>query len=527
MVWTPADRQHYVELCLDDDVANTLDLERALFQDAWGSLGGFVQQCWPILEPGVTLEWAWYHDLVCRELEGVTEAYHRRERRRLVICIPPGCMKSLLVSVFWPAWWWLKAPHLRFLTLSGTEKVAVRDSRRMRDVVGSHWYKRLVVEAERRGKGKAWELSRDQSSVLNFANGEKGLRQCFSTGSKLVGLRGDGIIIDDPHDVADVIGTPEQVQNNLERAHDTVDVRLPSRVNDQRIAFDVAIQQRLAIDDVAGRRLKDPDPALRKIVLAAHFDPDAPYNHPDDPRTERGELLDPERLPESELQRLMTKLESQAHGQGQAQYEQNPVPPAGGLFQRAWTNRRYDWDPQRPPFRFDEVAVTIDCTFKATKKADFVSMQAWGRRGWTEYYLLDEVHERLSYTELRQATRDYLTKWRPDATLIEEKANGAALIDDLKHEFPGIVPFIPDRHGDKVSRASVTTVYWAAGNVWLPNPEWAPWVGDYVAEVCSFPFGTHDDRVDAKVQLFIWWKERAQTGGTDAVNSALERLLGL
>jgi len=167
--------------------------------------------------------------------------------------------------------------------------------------------------------------------------------------------------------------------------------------------------------------------------------------------------------------------------------------------------------------------VTIDATFKRTRSADFVSMQAWGRRGWNEHYLGDEVHERLSYVELRQATRDFIRKHSPQVILIEEKANGAALVDELSREFPGVLPWVPDRYGDKVSRAQVVTVYWAAGNIWLPADE--PWIGDWIAEVCAFPAAAFDDRVDAMVQYLIWCQEQSKTARHDAHAAALQQVI--
>ena len=521
--------QRGVEIILDDPSSpRAVELLRALTQLSWLSLAAFSKIMWPVLEPGTPLEWSWHLDIICKELEWVTERHLSGKRARLVICVPPGTMKSLEASVFWPSWVWMKAPTVRFLAVASAEDLSTRDSRRMRDVVTSDIYQMMVGELARRGKVKQWELDSSQRSIVNFANSARGGRACFAIGGSITGHRGDGILIDDPHQVKDVLGTPEQVAAALERTHDKVDVALPSRVNDLRKAFEVVIQQRVHEDDVAGRRLKDnSDPDLRKVVLPVHFDPDSRWVHPDDPRKKAGELLDPVRLPEEVVQRLISKLDLQCPGQGQAQFEQRPTPAEGGLFKKEWCQQRYRFDPQRPEgiSRWDEVVVTVDCTFKRTRRSDYVSAQTWGRIGWTQFYLLDEVHEKLSYRELRQTIRDFVIKWRADSVLIEEKANGAALIDDLKVEFPAIVPFIPDRHGDKVSRAHVTTPYFAAGNIWLPDAEWAPWIGDWVTEITAFPSGVHDDRVDAVTQLFIWWKERMHSGGTEAVNAAHNALL--
>lgn len=521
---TKAERIRLVQLVVEGDRRRPA-LERLLARDARESLSAFVQQFFWVNDPGTELEWAWYHDLICRELERVTAAFERGERTRLVICIPPGCMKSIIVSVLWPAWWWLRRPETRFLALANKDDLAARDSGRMRNVLTTEWYKRVVEHLADMGMGPRWGLTRHQSAIKNFVNTRLGGRQTFGVTSKVTGFRGDGRIIDDPHDASDAMGTPDQVANALEVAHRFCDVVLPSRCNDVRRAFEVVVQQRLHENDVAGKRLASDFDHQRSVVLAAEFDPEDPNNHPEDPRTEAGELLDPERLPRDALDELKSDLESRYPGQAEAQYNQRPQPARGGMFKPAWYRNRYSFDFQRPVadgvFRpWDEVAVTVDCTFKRSTKADFVSVQAWGRWGWN-FYLGDEEHGKLDYTELREVVRDFVLMHRPRFILIEEKANGAALISELSKEFSGVIPFVPDSYGDKVSRAAVTTVYWRAGNVWLPDEHIAPWIVDYLKELSAFPSGMYDDRVDAMSQLLIHWQELALTANYDAQATAL------
>lgn len=512
----PEQRAHAVRVAL----AGNPHLVRVLAEDASRSLAAFVQQLWPVLEPGTPLEWAWHLDLLCRELELVSAGV----TRDLLICIPPGFMKSMLVGVFWPAWWWLSSPGMRYLTLSSSDDIAIRDSWRMRQIVNSPWYRRLIEETcRRRGEPGAWSLAKDQNTKVNFVNTCMGQRLCMSTGGSVTGERGNGMIIDDPHQVKDVLGSPEQVAAALDRAHRKVEVALPSRVNDHRTSWRVTVMQRLHEDDVAGRQLKDP--AVRHVVLPMHaFDLDDPLRHPEDPRAP-GELLDPVRMPEVEVRRLAAKLE-QVPGQARAQLEQRPINPQGGMIQRAWTTQRYTWDPQRPPVAYDEVVLTVDATFKLTRKGSYVSIQAWARRGWTARYLLDEVHARMGYVAFRAALRDMARKWRPNAVLVEEKANGAAVLDDLRGEVPGLIAFAPDRFGDKMARAQLATPTWQSTGVWLPSSEVAPWVGDYVNDLAAFPATLAQDRVDAMSQLFLWWHERRSSEGTeDAFEQGLAALL--
>jgi predicted phage terminase large subunit-like protein len=116
----------------------------------------------------------------------------------------------------------------------------------------------------------------------------------------------------------------------------------------------------------------------------------------------------------------------------------------------------------------------------------------------------------MSYTATRQAIRDLVRIWRPNAVLIETKANGQALVDELRHEIPCVIGRSPDQHGNKVTRAHVATPRFEAGQVLLP--ESAPWIAEYIDELAAFPNGAHDDMVDDTSQYFLWIQERWAAG---------------
>lgn len=492
-----------------------------LAEDAEGRLAAFVQQGWHVLHPGVPLDWSWYHGLICSVLERVTLG----ELLDVLICIPPGFAKSMLVSVYWPAWHWLQSPSTQFITLSSSGKVASRDSKRMRDVITSPWFVALRAALAERDETDPWGLSRDQNQKVHFENTARGHRACFATGGSVTGERADIQIIDDPHQIKDVMGSVEQVAAALGKAHEKVDVILPTRFNDRRTARRVTILQRVHDGDVAKPQIEDPD--VYKVILPMHaFELDDPERHPDDPRAP-GELLDPVRMPEEVVQKEARKLERKCPGQARAQHEMRPVPAGGGTFQRAWMTRRYTWDPQRPVEKYHEVVISVDATFGSkTAKASHVSMQAWGRHGWIKHYLLDEVHLKLSYIEMRAALRDLAKKWNA-VVLVEVKALGQALVEDLQEEIPSVIAFNPDPYGGKESRAQLATPYWQGGNVWLPDASWCPWIGDWCNDVAAFPATTQRDRVDTMSQYFLYCQSRrGEENAADhgAAADALEHL---
>src|SRR6266576_2768922 len=146
----------------------------------------FVEMAWPILEPTMRFIPGWHLDAICQHLEAVSNG----RINRLLINVPPGCSKSIIVSVMWPAWEWgpMGLASLRYLSTSYSEYYAKRDARRMRDLISSEWYQRLW--------GDRVELVR--SAEMSFANSATGKREAMPFAS-LTGGRGDRVIIDDPH----------------------------------------------------------------------------------------------------------------------------------------------------------------------------------------------------------------------------------------------------------------------------------------------------------------------------------------
>lgn len=178
-----------------------------------------------------------------------------------------------------------------------------------------------------------------------------------------------------------------------------------------------------------------------------------------------------------------------------AMYQQNPRPLGGNVFKE--DGLRY-YLPKDLPGKFDKVLASWDCTFKDTDGTDFVVGQVWGKAG-ANSYLLAQIRARMSFTKTVSEVVKLRNEWpKIREILIEDKANGPAVIDTLKGSVHGIIPIEPD--GSKLARAHAVTSYWEAGNVWLPHPDVAPWVKDLVGELTSFPASANDDQVDALTQ---------------------------
>jgi predicted phage terminase large subunit-like protein len=233
-----------------------------------------------------------------------------------------------------------------------------------------------------------------------------------------------------------------------------------------------------------------------------------------DPRTEIGELLWAERFGPTEIANLKVSLGSYAAA---GQLQQRPSPAGGGIIKRRWF--RY-WQPRganlppipvampdgsiqmievvEAPHSVDEEIQSWDCSFKSLDTSDFVVGQVWARRNG-RFVLGDQVRGRIDCPGTLKAVIELSRKWpRSLAKLIEDKANGPAVIQMLANEIPGIVPVNPS--GGKIVRAQAISPLIEAGNVFLPHPEYAPWVHDFIEECAQFPNGAHDDQVDAMTQ---------------------------
>lgn len=282
------------------------------------SLYEFVKASWHIVEPFTPFVGGWAIEAMCHHLEAVT----RGEIQYLLINVPPGMMKSLLVAVFWPAWEWgpMGMQHLRYLTSSFSESNVLRDNRKMRQIIESEWYQALWPEVV---------LSRDQNAKHKFENVKKGFREGRAFQS-MTGGRGDRVIIDDPHSV-------ETAESEVEREKTVLLFResITDRLNDIRKSAIVIIMQRLHEADVSGIILSLKMPYVH-LCLPMEFDPARRCEtHVDgrlffrDHREADGELLFPERFPSEELERLALAKGQYAYA---GQYQQLPAPREGGMF---------------------------------------------------------------------------------------------------------------------------------------------------------------------------------------------------
>lgn len=442
------------------------------------TLAEFTRGAWHVVEPAAPFVEGWHIDAVAEHLEAVT----RGQIRNLIINIPPRHMKSLSVCVMWPCWEWTEHPAIRWLFSSYSDRLATRDSLKCRRLIQSPWYQSRW--------GSVFSLTGDQNEKTRFENNKTGYRLATGVGGAGTGEGGDRIVVDDPIKAKDA--DSEAIRASVNTWWDET---MSTRGNDPKMVAKVIIMQRLHAQDLTGHMLEkmaEGGERYEHLSLPAEYEPRAYVSGIgwSDPRTEPGALLWPARFGQDELAKLKIALGSYGAA---GQLQQRAAPRSGGILKRAWW-RFYT----RRPDRFDEVVDSWDMTFKDADGADYVAGQKWGRVG-ADCYLLERTHERLDFVASVAAVRT-LAALPPvaHAKLVEDKANGPAVISVLRSSVPGLIAVEP--FGSKVARAAAVSPTIEAGNVFLPDPTIAPWIEQFISECASFPLGAHDDDVDALTQ---------------------------
>ncbi len=520
-------------------------LEEIRAEKARRRFAEFCRQAWHVVEPATRLVWNWHIDALCEHLEAVSAG----QIQDLLVNVPPGTMKSLTTSVFWPAWVWTRRPSWRVNYWSYADEVSIRDSVKCRTLIRSNWYRKHFIRDE-------WKLSADQDTKHLFQNTRFGFRGALSIGGATTGLRGDTIVIDDP------LNAQEQ---DSKAARDAVlvawDQGIANRLNDMQTGSRVVIMQRLHEEDLSGHLLRQG--GWEHLLLPSEFDPkrrsvtyirknplplpspptcpaDVAGTEPDlesqmrsdepservkffeDPRRDPGELLFPAKFPASVLAGEKTRMGSSGYA---GQHQQRPAPPEGIIFKRAWFMRWHRAGEFIPvgvesrllPEKWDQEIISVDCSFKDLETSDYVAIGVWGRVG-PDKFLRDQVRAKLSFTETLKKLLELISAYpRARAKLIEDKANGTAVISVLKKKIAGVIPIEPE--GGKEARAHAVSPDVEAGNVFIPL--YAPWVHDYIEEMCSFPKAANDDQVDQTTQALRRFSKK--TSGLEALEALAAR----
>jgi predicted phage terminase large subunit-like protein len=465
------------------------------------TLKDFVHQAWKFLEPVTPLVWNWHLELICEYLTLIGNGNFKtvcKDCEGIIFNVPPRTMKSLLISVFFPIWVWTTRPALRFMFVSYSEKLSTQHSVFRRSLIESGWYQERW--------SKSFSLSRDQNVKSHYENSERGVM--FSTGMQATatGMGGDILIFDDPLN-------PEQAISQAEREAVNVrfDTTFRSRINDPATGVKIIIMQRLHELDLTGHVLARESSRWKHVSLPAIAEQAETIKLLNGQLVQErnpGDLLWPERLPQS-------FLESQRVGMGSwafnGQYQQSPAPLEGGIVKRQWVHFY-----RQLPEKFEFVVQSWDCTFSGGSDNDFVAGQVWARSGGKYFMLPYRMYERLDFSPTMAAIKTCHARFpQAHAVLIEDKANGPAIISELRKEIPGVIAVNPE--GGKIARAQATAPLWESGSIELPDPQifGLSWMEDYLHNICTFPKAAHDDDMDSTSQALIYMRSRLGGGIVD------------
>lgn len=426
--------------------------------------------------------WNWHLDELCNH----AQALIRGECTELLVNIPPGHTKSTIFSVLLQPWVWTEDPAHKFMTASFDDMNIARHAGYSVDVLNSPWY------VERWGRRVP-----DATNRKLYYTIAGGYRFTTSVGSKGTGWHGDTYLIDDPLKAQDITYSDDkQLAASLERTQRWVQSSVVTRGADsqQKICL---VMQRLHELDTTGQleRAFGKYKSFCKLRLPYLFEPHARCVTPfgGDRRRVKDEILDP-RKPRSAIDKIAAVSGGWAGEIMQCQYQQNATPPGGRIFK----------SPAQPfaisdfPFHQSLSILSVDPTFRAGSGSDYLALQVWGFRDGG-LYLYHSHRCKRGFSDTLTAIRAMLMHWPCNHVLVEGKANGDALVDQLEQELANVIKVDP--LGGKQLRAKASSFHYDAGKVfWLGG---APWWDELALELKQFP-GRHDDQVDAGSQAILW-----------------------
>jgi predicted phage terminase large subunit-like protein len=439
----------------------------------------FFEKAFEVLEPRTVFDNNWHLGIIAKAL---TQRKAAAGPSQLLINMPPRALKSLMVSVAWPAFLLGQDPTSRVVVTSYNERLSTDFAGKSRRLMESDFFRRVFRDTR---------LTKSTQLMLETDVG--GHRFATSVDATLTGFGGGHIIVDDPLSAANAASASER-----ERVNRYFDEVLSSRFDDARNGKLTIVAQRLHANDLSGHLLERGGWETDHLRLPALATEDTfisptvggPY------LLRAGEALHPRRLPLAYLDRLRQQMGSAAF---QAQYQQDPVPAAGTIVKLSWL-RYYDGQAS-----YDDAQITmsVDTATKTDTANDFSAATVWLTRK-ENHHLVYAWRDKVGFPDLRRKVAELCRTFRVQNLLIEDTGAGSSLIQELKHL--GIPAIGRKATTSKEARLSGVTAYIESGQVLFPKD--APWLAEFLSELLGFPNAKHDDQVDSLSQYLLWVQER-------------------
>jgi len=391
---------------------------------------------------------------------------------RIILNVPPRHGKSEFISHWLPVFFIKNFPHQNIIQTTYEQDFSILWGRRVRNTIKSNPQLEIHFQEDSKAAGR-WNTA------------EGGGMTCAGIGGAITGRGGNLVIIDDPVKNWQDAKSETVQQRNIDWFNSTLYTRLEPN------ATIIVLMTRWVENDLAGYLISEHEDDWIHIRFPAMAEPGDPLGRGE------GEALCPERYDKEALLTIKKAVGSKVWA---GLYQQRPAPEEGNVFKNEW------WKYYR---RLPELSFKLQSWDTAFKKGDenaYSVCQTWGQ-GETGYYLADQLREKLEYPELKRAIVNQYDKHRPDVVLVEDKASGQSVVQDLKREtsLPLIAVKAEPGNGKEI-RADMVSPLIESGRVFLPNR--ATWLNDFLYETMHFPNSTFKDQVDAMSQGLQYFKEK-------------------
>ncbi len=428
----------------------------------------FIRKVFQTINPGIIYEHNWHIDLICDYLDAIEKG----EIKRLMINIPPRTLKSICVSVAWPAWLLGQNSKIRIISASYAQNISTKHSLDCRFVIESDWYKEIFKDTR---------ISKKENRKTKFITTNFGMRFASSVGGSVTGEGGDILIIDDPHNPAHI--SSERIR---QKTIEWYEQNFVSRLNSKSDGVIVIVMQRLHHNDLCGYLEKKDNHNWQILKIPALAESRILYNIGNKNYVmEKDETIHKDREKKEYLTRLASEIGQDNFA---AQYLQDPV----NNFISILSLKDISYY-QSLPHNFDYIIQSWDTAIKTNEESDYSVCSTWYIIS-DKYYLVHILREKLAYPDLKKQVVKLSKQYSPKYICIEDKASGQSIIQDLRNEgYMNVIPVKPKL--DKITRFASIVPYFQSARILFPNQ--SPYLNILIDELTKFPNSNHDDIVDS------------------------------
>jgi predicted phage terminase large subunit-like protein len=431
-----------------------------------------------------------------KRLGGLLMEVETNVKNRIAVSMAPRMGKSQMISIYYPAWYLGKHPDHKVIVASHTADLAVVMARKVRNLISTPEYKAIFPQTN---------IASDAKAAAQWNTTKGGEYFAIGVGGALAGRGAHLIIADDPLSEQDIkAGNTSSLDSTYEWFSAGLRTRL---MPEGKICV---LHTRWHQRDLIGRLIKDS-------AMNEGGDKYETFEFPAilNENTEEEKSIWPEQWSLEALQQTRSSMHH-IMWQWYAQYQQNPTAAEAAIIKRDWIRW---WEKDDPP-KINFIVQSFDTALTTKQRSDFSVCHTWGT--WTNeddgtenVILLNKVKGKYEFPELKAMAHEQFKEWQPDSVIVEAKASGQPLIDEMRRSGIFVQDFSPGKGQDKIARLNAVADMFASGHVWFPENAWA---AATVEEILAFPAGEHDDEVDTMTLALM----RIRKGGLLRLSSDYE-----